>query len=94
MLIVSNNSKSKKKHENSSICSLINLRTGEKGEIMVIRGGRMVKQRLYDLGLTRGTILTVKGEAPFGGPFQVMVRGSILAIGRGIAAKIVVQRQS
>jgi Fe2+ transport system protein FeoA len=50
---------------------------------------RCVK-RLADLGLTPGTNVTVVKSAPFNGPVEVRVRGSRLAIGRGMASRILV----
>ena len=47
-------------------------------------------KRLTDLGLTPGTKITVIQAAPFNGPLEVFVRGSRLAIGRGMANKIFV----
>ena len=45
-------------------------------------------KRLTDLGFTPGTIVTVVKSAPFNGPLEVCVRGSRLAIGRGMANRI------
>jgi Fe2+ transport system protein FeoA len=47
-------------------------------------------KRLSDLGLTPGTKVTVVKSAPFRGPLEVCVRGSRLAIGRGMASRILV----
>jgi Fe2+ transport system protein FeoA len=47
-------------------------------------------RRLNDLGLTPGTEVTVIKSAPFNGPLEICVRGSRLAIGRGIASRILV----
>jgi len=47
-------------------------------------------KRLTDLGLTPGTKVTVIQAAPFNGPLEITVRGSRLAIGRGMANKIFV----
>jgi Fe2+ transport system protein FeoA len=47
-------------------------------------------KRLNDLGLTPGTKVTVIKSAPFNGPLEVSVRGSRLAIGRGMASRILV----
>jgi Fe2+ transport system protein FeoA len=47
-------------------------------------------KRLSDLGLTPGTKVTVVKSAPFNGPLEVSVRGSRLAIGRGMANRILV----
>jgi DtxR family Mn-dependent transcriptional regulator len=50
------------------------------------RGG--FERRLMDMGLTSGTRVTVVKSAPFHGPVEILVRGSRLAIGRGIAERI------
>jgi Fe2+ transport system protein FeoA len=47
-------------------------------------------KRLNDLGLTPGTNITVVKSAPFNGPLEICVRGSRLAIGRGMASRILV----
>ena len=47
-------------------------------------------KRLADLGLTPGTKVTVVKSAPFNGPLEVCFRGSRLAIGRGMASRILV----
>jgi DtxR family Mn-dependent transcriptional regulator len=43
------------------------------------------------MGLTPGTRVTVVKSAPFNGPLEVLVRGSRLALGRGMAEKIFVE---
>ena len=50
---------------------------------------RCLKRRT-DLGLTPGTKITVVKSAPFNGPLEINVRGSRLAIGRGMASRILV----
>lgn len=50
----------------------------------------MCIKRLTDLGLTPGTPIKVVKSAPFNGPLEVSVRGSTLAIGRGMAHRILV----
>lgn len=47
-------------------------------------------KRLTDLGFTPGTKVTVVKSAPFNGPVEVTLRGSRLAIGRGMASRILV----
>jgi ferrous iron transport protein A len=51
------------------------------------------KKRLMDMGLTPGTKVTVVKSAPFHGPFEVLVRGSRLALGRGMAERILVEKE-
>jgi Fe2+ transport system protein FeoA len=49
------------------------------------------EKRLMDMGLTPGTRVTVVKSAPFHGPFEILVRGSRLALGRGMAERIFVE---
>jgi Fe2+ transport system protein FeoA len=55
------------------------------------RRGWGFRKRLEDMGLTPGTRVTVVKSAPFRGPLEVHVRGSRLAIGKGMAERILVE---
>lgn len=46
--------------------------------------------RLLDLGLVPGTKVLLVRSAPFGGPIEILARGSALAIGRELATRILV----
>jgi Fe2+ transport system protein FeoA len=84
---------------------LSSLRNGESGTITSIgasrgrgrgygrraRGGWRFGRRLEDMGLTPGTEVTVVRSAPLNGPLEVRVKGSRLAIGRGMAERIFVE---
>ena len=84
---------------------LSDLRNGESGIISSVgvglgrgrgHGGRARRgwgfgRRLEDMGLTPGTKVTVVKSAPLNGPLEVIVRGSRLAIGRGMAERIFVE---
>lgn len=48
-------------------------------------------KRLEDMGLTPGTQIKVVRSAPFHGPLELQVRGSRLALGRGMAERILVR---
>jgi ferrous iron transport protein A len=80
---------------------LSQLRPGETGVIVSIqaltiqhrhhrRHGWGFQRRLEDMGLTPGTRIMVVKSAPFHGPIEISVRGSRLAIGRGMADRILV----
>ena len=71
-----------------SICAL---KTGSRARISFIRGERRVLQRLLDMGLTPGVAIRMERIAPLKGPVEVSVRGSKIAIGQDIAAKIFVE---
>lgn len=75
------------------------LKDKETGTVTSIRTGRGrgrgkgwgFEKRLMDMGLTPGTKVTVVKSAPFHGPVEVLVRGSRLALGRGMAERIFVE---
>ena len=55
-----------------------------------ISGGGRVRQRLTDLGILPGADLMLVGPPAPSGPVLLRVRGAQLALGRGMAAKILV----
>lgn len=63
---------------------------GEEVTLVSVQGGRGVRSRLYSMGLTPGVKLRVLNNgAP--GPFLISVRDFKVAIGYGIAKKILVK---
>ncbi len=80
-----------KRKEN--LVALSELKAGQSGKISFIRGGHIVLQRLLDMGLTPSTKITLLKAAPFEGPIEISVRGSKLALGRGIASKVFVETE-
>ena len=74
-----------------NIIPITELKPLQKAKISFIRGGGKVIQRLADMGLTPGTDVSVQRAAPFKGPVEIVVRGSCLAVGRGIAEKIFIE---
>jgi DtxR family Mn-dependent transcriptional regulator len=70
---------------------LVSLRTNQKATVRQIRGGRLAVGRLEDLGVTPGIQVQLISRAPLGGPVEILVRGSHLAIGHGLAMKILVE---
>ena len=71
------------------------LKKGEAATIASISAGHgrgvVFQKRLNDMGLTPGTKITVVKSGPFHGPLEILVRGSRLALGRGMARKIFVE---
>jgi len=66
---------------------LSQLRTGETAKIVAIKGGRGLRQKLFLRGLFEGRVVRIVSNH---GPVTVEVDRSIVAIGRGMAQKIVV----
>ena len=77
------------KHD-QNLVSIGKLKQDQCGKISFIRGGHNVLQRLLDMGLTPGTKIRVLRVAPLGGPVELSVRSSKLALGKGIASKVFV----
>jgi len=81
-----------KRSENPKLLAeLSNLKPGEEGVVAFVRGGTKACQRLLDMGLTRGTNVRVLNAAPFQGPIEVQVRGTNLALGRGLAGQVFIE---
>lgn len=74
-----------------NVVPLASLAQGERGEILSLMAGGRACQRLADLGLTRGTVVSIARSAPLYGPIEVSVRRTKVAIGRGLASKILVR---
>lgn len=70
-----------------SAISLLSLKTGMTGTIVKIAGGRGACKRLNELGLTPGTKIEMVNNVR-NGPVMIKVKGSKLAIGRGLARKV------
>ena len=56
-----------------------------------VHGEGALKRRLMDMGLTRGTTVTVKKVAPLGDPIEVTVRGYELSLRKDDAALIEIE---
>jgi ferrous iron transport protein A len=69
------------------------LEAGRGAVVQDLNGGRSLRQRLIELGLVRGAkIKVIKNET--GGPLIISVAEGRLAIGRGMALKIMVEESN
>jgi len=69
------------------------LGVGEVAQLVDIRGGRRIRQRLSALGLNPGMEVIVVQNA-MRGSIVLSVMDSRIALGRGVAQKILVSRNS
>lgn len=58
-------------------------------QVLSIAGA--VAEQLARQGLRSGDIVLVKNRAPLGGPVLVEVQGAVIALGRALARKIMVE---
>ena len=72
-------------------CLLSECQKGEEIMIIIVDAGKRAKTRLANLGIVPGAIIVKTKTAPFKGPVEILVKGTSLVIGRGIAGKIIVK---
>lgn len=70
---------------------LAELRSGEVGTVVRLYGGRGFQQRLAVLGIRINKKVRMITVQPFRGPVVVEVDGAHIAIGHGMAWKILVE---
>ena len=68
--------------------TLNELKPGEGGIILQVRGEGALRRRLLDMGLTPRTDIIVRKVAPMGDPIELVLRGNVLTLRGEDAAKI------
>ena len=70
---------------------LVALPPGARGRVVgVVGGGMNLRMRLLQMGITPGALVEVVDNHGRG-PVLVRVRGTVIALGRGVAEKIIVE---
>jgi len=77
-------------YSNKKLIPLDYVQVNRKAKIVSINGGYGIRQRLYEMGLTPGTEVVIISNTGRG-PLLISTRGITLAIGRGVARKILVE---
>lgn len=67
---------------------------GESGKISAVGGEGRVRRRLFDMGVTPGTEVTMRKKAPLGDPIEVTLRGYELTLRKQEAACVVTEEIS
>lgn len=70
------------------MATLRETKIGETVTVKRLNGEGAVKRRLMDMGLTKGTEVTVRKVAPLGDPIEVTVRGYELSLRKADAETI------
>jgi Fe2+ transport system protein FeoA len=74
--------------------SLRDLKIGQSGRVISVGGERVLRRRLLDMGITPGTIITVKKAAPMGDPIELLLRGYVLSLRLDDAERITIEEIS
>ncbi len=67
------------------------VKVGQSVRVSRVLGEGALRQRILDMGLTRGAEVTVRKMAPLGDPLEVTVRGYQLSLRKAEAACILVE---
>lgn len=73
------------------VVDLANVKPGRRVKVIRIQGGLGVRQRLSCLGIHPGDSMTVQTSGIMQGPIVVNIHGNKIALGRGVAAKVLVE---
>ena len=71
--------------------TLAQMRTGQTGTVIGVLGGRGLVQRLDALGIRPGRKITKVSSALFRGPVMLRVNSAQVAVGYGMARKIIIE---
>lgn len=70
------------------MATLRDAKIGETVTVKRLNGEGAVKRRIMDMGLTKGTAVTIRKLAPLGDPIEVTVRGYELSLRKADAENI------
>jgi ferrous iron transport protein A len=71
--------------------TLIQMRVKQKGKVVDILGGAALHNRLMGMGIYPGKEITKLNHFPLRGPVAIKVGRSVVALGYGMAHKIMVE---
>jgi len=73
--------------------SLLQMRENQKVKVLEISGGRILQHKMMSMGIYPGREITKMSHFALRGPVTVRVGRSVLALGHGVAAKIIVETE-
>lgn len=78
----------KDEQSNEELVPLSSLNISQSGVVRLLEGQGEIKRRLMDMGITRGTSISVHKLAPLGDPMELHLRGYSLSLRKKDAEKI------
>jgi len=72
--------------------TLVQMREKQKGKIVEIQAGMALQNRLISLGVYPGREITKLSQFALRGPLAIKVGRTVLALGFGMACKIIVEQ--
>ena len=76
------------KSDTASVPTLRDAKAGQTVRVARVTGTGALRQRILDMGLTKGTEVSIRKVAPLGDPLEITVRGYELSLRKAEAARI------
>ncbi|MFA4984618.1 MAG: FeoA family protein [Candidatus Omnitrophota bacterium] len=70
--------------------SLVQMKENQKGKVAEVLGGSSLQHRMMSLGVYPGSNITKLSHFALRGPVAVKVGRAVLALGHGMASKVIV----
>ena len=71
--------------------TLKELKVGESATVVKLHGEGALRRRIMDMGITKGTRITVRKVAPLGDPIELHLRGYELSIRKDDAEMVEIE---
>ena len=71
--------------------TLKDIKIGKSAKVVKLHGEGALRRRIMDMGITKGTVVTVRKVAPLGDPIELHVRGYELSLRKADAELIEVE---
>ncbi|MBU7043639.1 MAG: ferrous iron transport protein A [Theionarchaea archaeon] len=71
--------------------TLDSIQPGQKARVVEVMGGWGLRQKLNELGIYPNQIVSVSNSSIWRGPLLVRIDSNEVALGRGVARKVVVE---
>jgi len=73
--------------------SLVQMKPNHKGKVIEILGGTNLQDRLMNMGVYKNKEITKLSHIGLRGPVVIKAGRSILALGHGVAAKVILEQE-
>jgi len=73
--------------------SLSDLKPGDRARVVGLTSKGVIKQRLLEMGFTRGAVVKVEKYAPMGDPIEFLIKGYHLSLRREECQSILVVKE-
>mgnify|MGYP001147898771 CR=1 FL=1 len=72
--------------------NLKNVKIGETVKVLDLLCEGALRRRIMDMGIVKGTLITIKKVAPLGDPIEITVRGYELSLRKSDTENIIVEK--